>query len=127
MGRGNGGGGGMNFANDGFGMEGGMGFSGGGDYLVKMRGLPFSATPADIADVSLCQLSLFSVNTAGCFLILLILLVYGFVLDNFARSGLKLSLVMLVLDPFWPFSCCENVDTCLFWGLLFHFQPPVLF
>jgi hypothetical protein len=59
MGRGNGGGGGMNFANDGFGMEGGMGFSGGGggDYLVKMRGLPFSATPADIADVSLCQLS----------------------------------------------------------------------
>jgi hypothetical protein len=59
MGRGNGGGGGMNFANDGFGMEGGMGFSGGGggDYLVKMRGLPFSATPADIADVSLFQFS----------------------------------------------------------------------
>jgi hypothetical protein len=73
MGRGNGGGGGgMNFANDGFGMEGGMGFSGGGgggDYLVKMRGLPFSATPADIADVSLCSLS---ANTVGCFLILIL-------------------------------------------------------
>ncbi len=73
MGRGNGGG--VNFANDGFGMEGGMGFSGGGggDYLVKMRGLPFSATPADIADVSLCQLSHLSANIVGCFLILMIL------------------------------------------------------
>lgn len=48
LGRGGGGGGG--FANDGFGMDGGMGFGGGGDYIVKMRGLPFSATPADVVD-----------------------------------------------------------------------------
>ena len=41
------------FASDAFGMEGGMGFGdSGGDYLVKMRGIPFSATPPDIADVS---------------------------------------------------------------------------
>jgi len=52
--------GGVNFASDGFGLEGGMGFGsgggggggGGGDYIVKMRGVPFSATHDDIADVS---------------------------------------------------------------------------
>ena len=57
LGRGSiGGGGGGSFASDGFGMEGGLGFGGGGggggDYIVKMRGLPFSATPADVSDVS---------------------------------------------------------------------------
>jgi hypothetical protein len=54
--RGGGMGGGGGFANDGYGMEGGVGFGGsgggGGDYILKMRGLPFSATPADVADVS---------------------------------------------------------------------------
>jgi hypothetical protein len=61
MNRGGGGGGG--FANDGFGMEGGMGFSdNGGEYIVKMRGLPFSATPADVADVRIHGFSFFLCN-----------------------------------------------------------------
>jgi hypothetical protein len=55
MGRGSrSGGGGGNWASNGTGMGGG---GGGGGHCIHMRGLPFRATQADIADVRLFEIS----------------------------------------------------------------------